>query len=88
MTLTCTANQVDNLFTPPTITWRDPNGTPVSVGGDSNPRVDPETRQLIFNGITSGNQGTYICLAAVNIPQAQITNYIDMETVEVNTNSE
>ena len=88
MTLNCTANQVDNLFTPPTITWRDPDGTPVSTEGGSNPRVDPETRQLIFSDINSRNQGTYTCQAVVNIPQALITNYIDMDTTEVNTNSE
>ena len=88
MTLNCTANQVDNLFTPPTITWIDPDGTPVSTEGGSNPRVDPETRQLIFSDITSRNKGTYTCQAVVNIPQALITHYIDMDTTEVNTNSE
>ena len=84
MTLNCT----DNLFTPPTITWRYPDGTPVTTEGGSNPRVDPETRQLIFSDINSGNQGTYTCQAVVNIPRALITNYIDMVTTEVNTNSE
>ena len=88
MTLNCTANQVDNLFTPPTITWRDPNGTPVPTEGGSNPRVDPETRQLIFSDINFRNEVTYTCQAVVNIPQALITNYIDMDTTEVNTNSE
>ena len=85
MTLNCTANQVDNLFTPPTITWRGPDGTPVPTEGGSDPRVDPETRQLIFSDINSGNEGTYTCQAVVNIPQALITNYIDTDTTEVNT---
>ena len=83
-TLNCTANQVDNLFTPPTITWRDPNGLIVSIERGSNPRMDHDTRQLVFSDITARNQGIYTCLAVVNIPQAQITNYIDIK--EVNTN--
>ena len=86
MTLNCTANQVENLFAPPTITWIDPNGREVPTGGSSNPRMDPETRQLIFSDITPDNQGTYTCQAVVNIPEAQIENYIDMDTTQVNTN--
>ena len=88
MTLNCTANPVENLFVPPVITWRDPNGGEVSIAEDSNPRIDPETRQLIFTDITPGNQGRYTCQAVVNILQAQIVNYIDMDIAQVNTNCE
>ena len=85
MTLNCTANQVANLFAPPTITWIGPNGREVPTGGSNNPRMDPETRQLIFSDITLGNQGGYMCQAIVNIPEAQIENHIDMDTTLANT---
>ena len=86
MTLNCTANQVENLFVPPLITWRDPNGEEVPPGENSNPRIDPETGQLIFMDITLGNQGRYTCQAVVNIPEAQIVNYADMNIAEISTN--
>ena len=85
MALSCTANQVDNLFSSPIITWMDQNGIPLPSEEGSNPRMDPETGQLLFDNITSGNSGTYTCQSVVNIPQAQIVNHIDMDTVNVNT---
>ena len=88
MTLNCTANPVENLFTPPTITWIAPNGREVPTGGSSNPRINPQTRHLIFSDITATNRGTYMCRAVVNIPEAQIVNYFDEATVEVSTSCE
>ena len=88
MTLNCTANQVANLFTPPTITWIAPGGSEVPTMESSNPRMDSRTRQLIFSGITTSNRGTYTCRTVVNIPEAQIVNYIDEATVEANTDCE
>ena len=88
MALNCTANQVAGLFSPPTITWRDPNDAIVSRDSNSNPRMDPVTGQLIFSDITSGNSGTYTCQAVVDIPLALINDHIDMDTTEVNTNCE
>ena len=88
MTLNCTANQVAGLFSPPTITWRDPNNVTVTSDSNSNPRMDPVRGQLIFSGITSENSGTYTCQAVVDIPQALIDRYTDLETTEVNTNCE
>ena len=88
MALNCTANQVAGLFSPPTITWRDPNDVTVSSDSSSNPRMDPVTGQLIFSDITSGNSGTYTCQAVVDIPLALIYGFIDMDTTEVNTNCE
>ena len=85
MALNCTANQVAGLFSPPTITWRDPSDVTVSSDSSSNSRMDPVTGQLIFSEITSGNSGTYTCQAVVNIPLAQTCDYIDMDTTEVNT---
>ena len=85
MTLICTANQVENLFTPPTITWIAPNGREVPTGGSSNPRMNPHTRQLIFSDITTTNRGVYMCLAVVNIPEAQIVNHFDEAQISINT---
>ena len=88
MTLGCTANQVENLFSPPTITWFNPDGNEVPTGGTSNPRIDRQTRRLIFSDITTTNRGTYMCRAVVNIPEAQIVNYFDTVTTEVSTSCE
>ena len=84
MTINCTADLVENLFALPIIAWRNPSGGEVPVGGGSNPRVDPQTRQLIFSGINESNAGTYTCLAVLNIPEAQIVDHVDMDTIEVN----
>ena len=86
MALACTTNPVENLFTPTTITWIAPNGREVPTGGSSNPRIDTQTRYLIFNGITTTNRGAYKCRAVVNIPEAQIVNHFDEATATVNTN--
>ena len=85
MTLSCTANQVANLFTSPVITWIAPDGREVSAIESSNPRMDSRTVQLIFSDVTTSNRGTYTCRAVVNIPEAQIVNYFDETTAEVNT---
>ena len=89
MTLNCTANQVVNLFIPPTITWIAPDGREVPIiGGEGSiptPAVDPQTRELIFSDITTSNRGTYTCRAVINITEAQIVNYFDETTTEVNT---
>ena len=88
MTLNCTTNQVENLFTPPTITWIAPNGSEVPTMENSNPRIDSQTGRLIFSDVTTNNRGTYTCRAVVNIPDAQIVNYFDEASVEVNTDCE
>ena len=88
MTINCTANPVENLFAPPVVGWLNPSGGDVPIGGTANPRVDPQTRQLIFDDIIENNAGTYTCRAVLNIPEAQITNHVDMDTIEVNTNCE
>ena len=88
MTLNCTANQLSNLFSPPTIIWIAPDGTEVPTLESNNQRMDPQTGQLIFSDITLNNRGRYTCRAVVNIPEAQINNYFDAATVQVNTNCE
>ena len=89
MTLNCTANQVENLFSPPTIIWFAPDGTEVPTVESSNPQMNPQTGQLIFSDITSNNRGQYTCRAVVNIPQAQIDNHsFGEDTVQVNTDCE
>ena len=86
MTLNCTANQVENLFSPPTIVWIAPDGSEVPTVESNNRRMIPQTGQLIFSDVTPNNRGQYTCRAVVNIPQAQIDSYIDASTVQVNTN--
>ena len=88
MTLNCTANQVENLFTLPNISWIDPDGTEVPTVETNNRRMDPQTGMLIFSDITNKNRGTYSCRAVINIPEAQIFNHFDQSTVEVNTDGE
>lgn len=85
MTLSCTANQVENLFSSPTITWIAPDGREISAVESNDRRIDPQTGYLIFSDITISNRGIYSCLAVVDIPEAQINSYIDVNTVEVNT---
>lgn len=87
-TLNCTANQVENLFSPPTVHWRDPNNIEVATSADSNPRMDLQTGQLIFSEITPANSGTYKCLAVINIPEALIVNHTDESTITVNANGD
>ena len=83
--LSCTINQVENLFSPPTILWIAPDGRDVPADEGSNPRVDSQTKQLIFNGITPTNAGSYACRTTLNIPEAQIVNYFDEVTIIAST---
>lgn len=88
MTLNCSANQVDNLFTSPTIIWIAPDGSEIRVVENNDRWIDPQTGQLIFSDITPNNRGRYTCRAIVDIPEAQVYNYHHEATVEVNTNCE
>ena len=88
MTLSCTADQVENLFSPPTIIWIAPDGSEVPTVESNNRQSDPETGQLTFSDITPSNIGLYTCRAVVNIPEAQIDNYYGEATVQVNANGE
>ena len=89
MTLNCTADQVQNLFSPPTIVWIDPDGNEVLSMESNNRRMNPQIGQLIFSDITPNNRGQYTCRSVVNIPEAQIDNYLfGTDTVQVNTNGE
>ena len=89
MTLNCTATQVENLFSPPTIMWMAPDGSEVPTVQSSNPRMYPQTRELVFNDVTPNNRGQYTCRSIVNISEAQIDNYaFGTDTVQVNTDCE
>ena len=89
MTLNCSADQLPNLFSPPTIVWIAPSGSEVStLESNINPRMNPQTGQLIFSDITTSNRGQYTCRSVVNIPESQINDYFDAATVLVNTNCE
>jgi hypothetical protein len=81
--LNCTANQVENLFRSPSLSWIGPDGRNVPTDEGSNPRVGSQTKllQLIFSGITTINAGSYSCRATINIPEAQIVNYFNETTI-------
>ena len=85
MSLSCTANLVEGLFTPPTIVWIDPQGNLVPVGGNHNPTVDAGTRNLFFSDVTLNNRGVYTCRAEISIPEALISNYSEQSTTLINT---
>ena len=74
-------NEVENLFSSPTVSWIAPDGRDVPYDEGSNPRVDTQTKQLLFSGITTANAGSYTCRAVVNIPEAQIVNYFNETTI-------
>ena len=89
MTLNCTATQVKNLFSPPTIIWITPGGSEVPTEESSNPRMNSQTRELIFSDITINNRGQYTCRSVVNIPEARIDDYtFGTDIVQVNTDCE
>ena len=85
MSLSCTANLVEGLFTAPTIVWIDPSGNRVPTGENHNPNVDAETRNLVFSDVTLNNRGEYTCRSVVSIPEALISNYSDESTISINT---
>ena len=88
MTLNCTAYPVDGLFSPPIIRWIDYRGNKVPVGGNNNPQVENQTKNLIFSDVTTGNRGMYMCRIVINIPIALIDNYFDESNITVNTTCE
>ena len=89
MTLNCTADLIENLFSLPTIVWIAPGGSEVPSVESNNPRMKSPTGQLIFRDITISNSGQYTCRSVVNIPEAQIDNYLfGTDTVQANTNCE
>ena len=85
MTLSCTANPVEGLFTPPTTIWIDPSGSQIPIGGNNNPTIDDRTRNLVFSDVTLNNRGVYTCRAIINIPKALISNYSDLSAISINT---
>ena len=85
MTLSCTANPVEGLFTPPIIIWIDPNGSQLPIEGINNPTVDAGTGNLVFSDVTLNNRGVYTCRAIINIPEALISNYSDQSITSINT---
>ena len=87
MVLGCMHNQVEYLFTQPTITWISPTGTEVQSGGGSNPTFDPLTNHLIFTDLAIAISGTYTCRSVVNIPEAMIVDHVSEATVTITTKS-
>lgn len=88
MILNCTAIPLEGLFIPPVITWIDPSGDEVPVGGNTNPRVENQTRHLFFSDVTPNNRGVYMCRVIINIPEALIDNYYDESATTVTTTCE
>jgi hypothetical protein len=58
----------------------------VPTDGESNPRMDPHTGQIIFSDVNHTNRGSYLCRSIVNIPQAQIINHFDETIITVDMN--
>lgn len=85
MTFSCTADPVDGILTPPIITWVDPRGDLVPEGGNNNPKVESQTRNLVFSDVTANNGGVYMCRAVINIPLALIDNHFDESSMAINT---
>ena len=85
MALNCVANPVEGLVTPPSITWIGPGGEEVPTAGSNDPKVDDQTRNLIFNDVTTNNKGVYVCRVVLSIPEALIANHFDESSFSVNT---
>ena len=85
--LNCSANPVKNLFSPPSIVWVGPDGTEVLSGARSNPRIIPQTDELVFDDITILNSGLYTCRAVINISESQIINHFDDAVITMNIES-
>ena len=84
MALNCVSNPVEGLVTPPSITWIGPAGQEVPTAGSNDPKVDVQTRNLIFNDVTTNNRGVYVCRVVLNIPEALIANHFDESSFNVN----
>ena len=65
--LNCTTELMDGFITTPSISWIAPDGTSVSTEGRSNPRLDNQTKQLIFSDISAASPGVYMCRLGVGI---------------------
>ena len=88
MTLSCTTNPVEGLFTPPVITWIDPEGSEVPTGGNHDPSVESQTSYLVFSEVAANNIGLYKCRTVITIPEALIDNHFDESTISVTTSCE
>ena len=82
MVLDCTTDSAESFVTPPTITWIAPGGSAVSTEEGANPRMHPQTKQLMFSDITTTNSGVYVCRVVI-----QDVNEATAD-VNVNTNCE
>ena len=52
---------MDGFIATPSISWITPNGTSVATEGSSNPRLDDQTKQLIFRDVSAAGPGEYRC---------------------------
>ena len=65
--LNCTTELTDDFIATPSISWITPNGISVSTEGNSNPRLDDQTKQLIFRDISAASPGEYRCRLNIGI---------------------
>ena len=65
--LNCTTELMDGFITMPSISWVAPDGTSVSTERSSNPRLDIQTKQLIFSDTSAAISGEYRCRLSIGI---------------------
>ena len=81
-TLLCNLNVIAGMTLPPTMKWARPDGTVVrsdgnrTVVGMVRTQGTISTISLSFNPVLITDAGTYICRAAVTLPQSFTTNLI------------
>ena len=63
--LNCTTELVDGFIMTPIISWIAPDGTSVSTEESASPRLDSQTKQLIFSDTAAANFGEYMCRLGV-----------------------
>ena len=56
---------MDDFIAAPTFSWRGPDDSLVSTEESANPRINTDTKQLIFRDITIANSGVYKCRVSV-----------------------
>ena len=81
--LNCGINQTYyGIDTEPAFTWLAPDGSAVSREESANPRIDTQSRQLVFSNIATARSGVYMC-------QIKVTrDNIARTSVYINNNGE
>ena len=98
LTLICRVTSVEDLFSPPNITWLYSNGTAeqytVQVDGIGGITVGLSategavtTQNLTFGTLRTSQGGIYTCMADVTIPEASVEGLVNTASITVNVQS-